>query len=124
MCVSFNQVNDVPLCPLTHEEAVIFLRQAADTVKLRFYRDNAQTPITSMSPTNIENKTICNNIKQKTCLRYVMLLIKFNVFIRDTSSRSLPFLCVSMKHIQFLLRIGFADVTYMKCHWYKSTEYV
>lgn len=65
----FRQVNDVPLCPMTHEEAVIFLRQAADTVKLRLYRDNAQTPIASMSPTSSENKTICNNNKQKACLR-------------------------------------------------------
>lgn len=54
---------------MTHEEAVIFLRQAADTVKLRLYRDESQTPIQSMSPINCENKTICNSIKPKMCLR-------------------------------------------------------
>lgn len=50
----FLQVNDVPLSPMTHEEAVIFLRQADDTVKLRLYRDLAQTPVAAMSPTNPE----------------------------------------------------------------------
>lgn len=39
---------------MTHEEAVIFLRQADDTVKLRLYRDVAQTPVAAMSPTNPE----------------------------------------------------------------------
>lgn len=63
------QVNDVPLCPMTHEEAVIFLRQAADCVKLRLYRDDAQTPIASMSPTSCENKAINHQTKQKVCLR-------------------------------------------------------
>lgn len=48
------QVNDVPLSPMSHEEAVIFLRQADDTVKLRLYRDLAQTPVAAMSPTNPE----------------------------------------------------------------------
>lgn len=31
-------VNDIPITDMTHEEAVIFLRQACDTVKLRLYR--------------------------------------------------------------------------------------
>ncbi|XP_037905933.1 uncharacterized protein LOC119648308 isoform X3 [Hermetia illucens] len=61
-------VNDVPLSAMTHEQAVIFLRQAADTVKLRLYRDEAQTPVAAMSPTNSENKTICGTMK-KTFLR-------------------------------------------------------
>ncbi|XP_062537332.1 uncharacterized protein LOC134205768 isoform X2 [Armigeres subalbatus] len=44
-------VNDVPISQMTHEEAVIFLRQAADVVKLRLYRDQAQTPLSAHSPT-------------------------------------------------------------------------
>lgn len=60
-------VNDVPLSPMTHEQAVIFLRQAADTVKLRLYRDEAQTPVAAMSPTT-ENKTFYGTGK-KTLLR-------------------------------------------------------
>lgn len=60
------QVNDLPLCPLTHEEAVIFLRQAADTVKLRLYRDDAQTPIAATSPSANDNR-ICG--KSKVFLR-------------------------------------------------------
>lgn len=64
-----SQVNDVPLCPMTHEQAVIFLRQASVAVKLRLYRDTAQTPIASMSPTNSESRALCNNNKQKASLR-------------------------------------------------------
>lgn len=33
-------VNDIPISDMTHEEAVIFLRQAHDTVKLRLYRQS------------------------------------------------------------------------------------
>ncbi|XP_055324528.1 uncharacterized protein LOC129579051 isoform X4 [Sitodiplosis mosellana] len=61
-------VNDVPLCPMTHEEAVIFLRQANDRVKLRLYRDNSQTPIASISPSTSE-QYISNAGKPKASLR-------------------------------------------------------
>uniref|UniRef100_A0A182VV86 PDZ domain-containing protein n=1 Tax=Anopheles minimus TaxID=112268 RepID=A0A182VV86_9DIPT len=43
-------VNDVPVSSMSHEEAVIFLRQAADVVRLRLYRDQAQTPLSAHSP--------------------------------------------------------------------------
>ncbi|XP_059612237.1 uncharacterized protein LOC132258781 isoform X2 [Phlebotomus argentipes] len=66
---NFNGVNDVPLSHMTHEEAVIFLRQAAETVKLRLYRDVAQTPVAALSPTNPENKDISNSLKTKVYLR-------------------------------------------------------
>ncbi|XP_055524144.1 uncharacterized protein LOC129717900 isoform X2 [Wyeomyia smithii] len=46
-------VNDVPISQMTHEEAVIFLRQAADVVKLRLYRDQAQTPLSGQSPLTV-----------------------------------------------------------------------
>ncbi|XP_055676577.1 uncharacterized protein LOC129785935 isoform X2 [Lutzomyia longipalpis] len=62
-------VNDVPLSHMTHEEAVIFLRQAAETVKLRLYRDVAQTPVAALSPTNPENKDISDSLKTKVYLR-------------------------------------------------------
>ena len=45
------QVNDVDISPMSHEEAVMFLRQCGDTVKLRLYRDAAQTPVSALSPT-------------------------------------------------------------------------
>lgn len=38
-------VNDVEMCQLTHEQAVVFLRMAGDTVKLRLYREEIQTPV-------------------------------------------------------------------------------
>ncbi|XP_034253579.1 uncharacterized protein LOC117652626 [Thrips palmi] len=44
-------VNGVDICHMTHEEAVLFLRQAGDTVLLRLYRDVAQTPVSALSPT-------------------------------------------------------------------------
>lgn len=64
----FSQVNDVPLSPMSHEEAVIFLRQADDTVKLRLYRDVAQTPVAAMSPTNPE-KGFASTLKARQFLR-------------------------------------------------------
>lgn len=63
------QVNDILLSPMTHEEAVIFLRQSADTVKLRLYRDVAQTPTTALSPSNSENRTFSNTLKTRAHLR-------------------------------------------------------
>jgi hypothetical protein len=44
------QVNDVDISPMSHEEAVMFLRQCGDQVKLRLYRDAAQTPVSALSP--------------------------------------------------------------------------
>lgn len=55
---------------MTHEEAVIFLRQADDRVKLRLYRDCSQTPIASMSPSTSEHRTTTNGTRPKPCLRY------------------------------------------------------
>lgn len=57
---------------MTHEEAVIFLRQAKDRVKLRLYRDNSQTPI-AISPSTSE-QYISNAGKPKASLRYVYCL--------------------------------------------------
>lgn len=56
------------MSPMSHEEAVIFLRQADETVKLRLYRDVAQTPVAAMSPTNPE-KGFANTLKSKQFLR-------------------------------------------------------
>lgn len=63
-------VNDVLISSMTHEEAVIFLRQAAEVVKLRLYRDEAQTPVSALSPSESEYKGICQMLpKQKAHLR-------------------------------------------------------
>lgn len=66
--LSPSKVNDVPMSPMSHEEAVIFLRQADETVKLRLYRDVAQTPVAAMSPTNPETG-FANTLKSKQFLR-------------------------------------------------------
>lgn len=58
------------MCPMNHEEAVIFLRMAPETVKLRLYRDEVQTPVSATSPScNETSKTLCNTLKPKTSLR-------------------------------------------------------
>lgn len=44
-------VDDSPLSPMSHEEAVALLRQCGPQVKLRLYRDLAQTPVSALSPT-------------------------------------------------------------------------
>ncbi|XP_011309142.1 uncharacterized protein [Fopius arisanus] len=44
-------VDGAPLSPMSHEEAVALLRQCGPRVKLRLYRDLAQTPVSALSPT-------------------------------------------------------------------------
>ncbi|KAH1029303.1 hypothetical protein HUJ05_002562 [Dendroctonus ponderosae] len=44
-------VNDVEIFPMSHEQAVQYLRICGDRVKLRLYRDSPQTPVTTLSPT-------------------------------------------------------------------------
>lgn len=44
-------VNGVDLSPMSHEEAVTFLRQCGQEVHLRLFRDPAQTPVAALSPT-------------------------------------------------------------------------
>ncbi|XP_066594583.1 uncharacterized protein [Prorops nasuta] len=48
-------VDGAPLSPMSHEEAVALLRQCGPKVKLRLYRDLAQTPVTALSPTEPDN---------------------------------------------------------------------
>ncbi|XP_056643329.1 uncharacterized protein LOC130449497 isoform X2 [Diorhabda sublineata] len=50
-------VNDVEICPMSHEHAVQFLRQCPEIVKLRLYRDSAQTPVATLSPTETTPRT-------------------------------------------------------------------
>ncbi|CAH0553789.1 unnamed protein product [Brassicogethes aeneus] len=44
-------VNDVEISPMSHEQAVQYLRQCGEVVSLRLYRDCAQTPVAALSPT-------------------------------------------------------------------------
>ncbi|CRK95262.1 CLUMA_CG008706, isoform B [Clunio marinus] len=50
-------VNDIQITNMTHEQAVIFLRQAPDTVKLRLYRDDGQTSLATTSPSDSDYKS-------------------------------------------------------------------
>ncbi|XP_074039161.1 tyrosine-protein phosphatase non-receptor type 13 isoform X2 [Leptinotarsa decemlineata] len=59
-------VNDVEICPMSHEQAVQFLRQCPDVVKLRLYRDPAQTPVSTLSPSETTPRT---SFSKKTNLR-------------------------------------------------------
>nr|CAI5824773.1 unnamed protein product [Callosobruchus analis] len=42
---------------MTHEQAVQFLRQCPEIVKLRLYRDSAQTPVATLSPSETTPRT-------------------------------------------------------------------
>lgn len=50
-------VNDIQITNMTHEQAVIFLRQAPDTVKLRLYRDDGQVSLSATSPSDSDYKS-------------------------------------------------------------------
>lgn len=39
------------MSPMSHEEAVMFLRQCDEEVHLKLFRDPVQTPILALSPT-------------------------------------------------------------------------
>lgn len=61
-------VDGAPLSPMSHEEAVQLLRQCGPTVKLRLYRDLAQTPVSALSPTEPDHPLR----PPRTSLRYVL----------------------------------------------------
>lgn len=50
-------VNDILITNMTHEQAVIFLRQAPDTVKLRLFRDDGQLSLATTSPSDSDYKS-------------------------------------------------------------------
>lgn len=50
-------VNDFAITNMTHEQAVIFLRQAPDAVKLRLYRDDGQISLSATSPSDSDYKS-------------------------------------------------------------------
>lgn len=50
-------VNGVPISDMTHEQAVIFLRQAPDMVKLRLYRDDGQLSLSATSPSDSDYRS-------------------------------------------------------------------
>lgn len=62
-------VDGAPLSPMSHEEAVQLLRQCGPTVKLRLYRDLAQTPVSALSPTEPDHPLR----PPRTSLRYILL---------------------------------------------------
>lgn len=62
-------VDGAPLSPMSHEEAVQLLRQCGPTVKLRLYRDLAQTPVSALSPTEPDHPLR----PPRTSLRYISI---------------------------------------------------
>lgn len=50
-------VNDIIITNMTHEQAVIFLRQSPDTVKLRLFRDDGQISLAATSPSDSDYKS-------------------------------------------------------------------
>lgn len=77
-------VDGAPLSPMSHEEAVQLLRQCGPTVRLRLYRDLAQTPVSALSPTEPDHPLR----PPRTSLRYINLLTPF------TTNLTNFFLCI------------------------------
>ncbi|XP_049820351.1 uncharacterized protein LOC109609094 isoform X2 [Aethina tumida] len=86
-------VNDVEISPMSHEQAVQYLRQCGDVVKLRLYRDCAQTPVATLSPTETTPRT---SFSRKAHLRQEAVDMLNDIAVRklipgnqDTYRRSL-----------------------------------
>ncbi|XP_063244256.1 ligand of Numb protein X 2-like [Bacillus rossius redtenbacheri] len=73
-------VNDVDISPMSHEEAVMFLRQCGDHVKLRLYRDASQTPVSALSPTEE-----CKLFRPKPILRKEAMDMLSDLAVRKLS---------------------------------------
>ncbi|XP_058176237.1 uncharacterized protein LOC131291066 [Anopheles ziemanni] len=61
------EVNHVPISSMTHSEAVLFLRRAADVVLLRLYRDPSSADSDSLSSSRPGSADRC--ARPKVCLR-------------------------------------------------------
>uniref|UniRef100_A0ABD2WI53 PDZ domain-containing protein n=1 Tax=Trichogramma kaykai TaxID=54128 RepID=A0ABD2WI53_9HYME len=74
-------VDDAPLSPMSHEEAVALLRNCGPVVKLRLYRDLAQTPVSALSPTEADHPFRPG----KTCLRQEAVDMLCDLAVRKLS---------------------------------------
>lgn len=80
-------VNDIPISNMRHEQAVIFLRQAPDTVKLRLYRDDTLTPLSAVSPTEVERKALnMSSNSKKVVLRPEAINLLTDIAYRKQNS--------------------------------------
>lgn len=93
-------VNDFPISNMTHEQAVIFLRQAPDAVRLRLYRFNAEPESPSPSSscdvnyklhgygdaTEGSNSSICGTLKRSKLRPEAMSLISDLATRKNTQS--------------------------------------
>lgn len=80
-------VNDIPISNMRHEQAVIFLRQAPDTVKLRLYRDDTMTPLSAVSPTEVERKALnMSSNSKKVVLRPEAINLLTDIAYRKQNS--------------------------------------
>ncbi|KAJ8674642.1 hypothetical protein QAD02_010428 [Eretmocerus hayati] len=75
-------VDDQPLSPMSHEEAVALLRRCGPRVKLRLYRDLAQTPVSALSPTEPTDHPLR---PPKTCLRQEAVDMLCDLAVRKLS---------------------------------------
>jgi hypothetical protein len=83
-------VNDIPISNMTHEQAVIFLRQAPETVKLRLNRCDGNA--TTMSPTDSNYKShqdqSAGTLKRSKLRPEAMSLISDLAIKKNTQSSS------------------------------------
>lgn len=55
-------VNDIAITNMTHEQAVIFLRQSPDAVKLRLFRDDGQSSQSATSPSDSDYRSYVGTV--------------------------------------------------------------
>lgn len=92
-------VNDFPISNMTHEQAVIFLRQAPDAVRLRLFRYNAELESPSSSSCDLNyklhgfvdateggNSSICGTLKRSKLRPEAMSLISDLATRKNTQS--------------------------------------
>ncbi|KAF5299741.1 hypothetical protein FQR65_LT19469, partial [Abscondita terminalis] len=79
-------VNDVEILSMSHEQAVQYLRQAGDVVTLRLYRDAAQTPVSTLSPSETTPRS---SLTRKPNLRPEALDMLNDIAMRKISNHDM-----------------------------------
>uniref|UniRef100_A0A1B6JBW2 PDZ domain-containing protein n=2 Tax=Homalodisca liturata TaxID=320908 RepID=A0A1B6JBW2_9HEMI len=80
-------VNGVDMSPMSHEEAVTFLRQCGQEVHLKLYRDPAQTPVQALSPTE-HHRTFKPILRKEAQDMLSDLAVKKSMSPKDSSGSS------------------------------------
>lgn len=80
-------VNGVSVLDMTHEQAVIFLRQQPDAVRLRLYRDDGQLSASATSPSDSDYRSYAGNTNTSTMKRKANLRPEAINLLSDLANR-------------------------------------